>query len=356
MHKLKSIFRSSSRRRSQHKEESSSHTDSNSLRSPKDARQTTSLDERHSRQSIDSHKPDAQRTARSRPVSSIYDSNSTGNTSSAKPLVSDTAQSQPSQVGNDSIASNYKAYLPALSPVEDSNNGDYMSMGGDRRLITGESELRHEEDVADRNIDRYSQPLDSFKKASLPPTPGMFEDSSVMLQEALQALTSKNYINGWAVSKVPSQATTPKNTSRDPTAALNSGAASVGTGKYSVGREIVTKGGLVDSIRPHEETTAYEKNQWKKTSWPSRDAREEPQVAWSRRKPQSSESDDDEFHSLSDETDRDRHKSMARPLGVGIPLDGQGDIQKEIHGLLDGVVDLTNTIDEDEDVKFTPGK
>lgn len=327
MHKLKSVFRSSSRRRPQHKEESSSHTDSNSLRSPKDARQTTSLDERHSRQSIDSHKPDAQRTARSRPVSSMYDSNSTGNTSSAKPLVSDTAQSQPSQVGNDSIASNYKAYLPALSPVEDSNNDDYMSMGGDRRLITGESELRHEEDVADRNIDRYSQPLDSSKKAYLPPTP---------------------------VSKVPSQTTTPKNTSRDPTAALNSGAASVGTGKYSVGREIVTKGGLVDSIRPYEETTAYEKNQWKKASWPSRDAREEPQVAWSRRKPQSSESDDDEFHSLSDETDRDRHKSMARPLGVGIPLDGQGDIQKEIHGLLDGVVDLTNTIDEDEDVKFAP--
>jgi len=327
MHKLKSVFRSSSRRRSQHREESSPYTEAASPRSQNNARPSTSLDERRSLQSLDSHKPGAQRTSRSRPVSSIHDSNSTGNASGTQPVLSDHAYSQPSQTGNDSIASDYKAYLPALSPVQDSNSDDYMSMGGDRRLITGESETRHEEDVADRNIDRYSQPSETFTKTSLPPTP---------------------------VSKVPSQETTPKNPSRDPIVALNSGAASVGTGKYSVGREVVTKGGLVDSIRPHEETSPHEKNQWKKTSWPARDARVEPRVAWSRRKSRSSESDDDEFHSLPGGTDDDRHISPHGSFKVSIPLNGRNDVQKEIHRLLDGVVDLSNTVDEDKEVKFAP--
>lgn len=192
MHKLKSVFRSSSKRKSQHKDEADPRTEATSPHS-QNARQTTSSD---GRQSLDSHTADTQRTSRSRPVSSIYDSSSANNASSAQPLVADPSQGQTSKTRNESIASNYKAYLPALSPVQDLNNDDYMSMGGDRRLITGESETRHEEDVADRNIDRYSQPTDLSVKTSLPPTPGMFKDTSVMLHEALQALVWKNYING----------------------------------------------------------------------------------------------------------------------------------------------------------------
>jgi len=327
MHKLKSVFRSSSRRTSQHKEESSPYTEATSPHSPNNARQTTSLDERHLRQSVDSHKVDAQRTSRSRPVSSIYDSNPTSNTLGAQPPASEQAQSQTAQARNESIASNYKAYLPALSPVQDSNNGDYMSMGGDRRLIMGESETRHEEDVADRNIDRYGQPKDPYTDKSLPPTP---------------------------VSNVPSQEATQQSSSRDLTEPMNGRIASVSTSKYSVGREVVTKGGLIDSIRPHEETTAHERNHWKKTSWPSRDARGETQVGFGRRRPRRSDSDDDDFHSLSDGPDHGRHLSADDLHGVSIPLDGQRDIEKEIHHLLDGVVDLSNTVDEDKDVQWAP--
>jgi hypothetical protein len=47
-----------------------------------------------------------------------------------------------------------------------------MTLGGDRRLITGESDGRHEEDVADRNIDRYRTSLDVSKRKPLPATPG----------------------------------------------------------------------------------------------------------------------------------------------------------------------------------------
>jgi hypothetical protein len=344
MHKLKSVFRSSSRR-SQHKEESSPYAEATSPRSQHDVRQSTSLDEPHSRQSVDSHKVDAQRTSRSRPVSSIYNSKSTSNTLGTRPPASEQAQTQTAHARNESIASNYKAYLPALSPVQDSNNDDYMFMGGDRRLMVGESETRHEEDVADRNIDRYSQPLDPSTDKSLPPTPGMFKDTSVMLHEALQALVSKNYINGFAVSNVPSQETPQKSSSRDLPETKIGGIASVSTAKHPVGREVVRKGGLIDNFRPYEETTAHERNQWKLTSWPLRDAREGPQVGFSRRRPRSFDSDDDDFHSLSD-----------GPLGVSIPLDGQGDIEKEIQHLLDGVVDLSNTVDEDKDVQWAPGE
>lgn len=122
-----------------------------------------------------------------------------------------------------------------------------------------------------------------------------------------------------------------------------------------MGREIVTKGGLIDSISPHEETTAHEKNQWKKTNWPSRDAQEETQVGWSGRRSRTSESDDD-FHSFSDGADHGRHLPVDGPTGVNVPLDEQSDIRKEIQHLLDGVVDLSNTVDEDKDVSWAPGE
>ncbi|KAH7414048.1 hypothetical protein DE146DRAFT_15719 [Phaeosphaeria sp. MPI-PUGE-AT-0046c] len=325
MHKLKSVFRSSSKRTSQHTEGPGPHTEATSPRSSSNARQSTSLDERHSRQSLDSQTSGAQYTGRSRPISSIYDTPSISDTLGAKPLHPDHAQSQLSQVRNESIASNYKAYLPALSPVQDSKNDDYMSMGGDRRLIVGESQTRHEEDVADRNIDRYGQARELSTRTSQPPTP---------------------------VFDVASQATSQKSSDRNPTGAINDETSSVATGKFSVGRQIVTKGGLVDSIRPHDETTAHKKNEWKKNNWPLRGAREVPPVGLGQRRSRASESDDDDFHSLSDGVDYSRHPPADGPLERSIPVDGQGDIKDEIRHLLDEVVDLTNTVDEDKEVTW----
>lgn len=55
-----------------------------------------------------------------------------------------------------SVAENYRAYLPAISPAVDvSRDSRYMSLGGDSRHITGTSEMKHSEDIADRNIDMY---------------------------------------------------------------------------------------------------------------------------------------------------------------------------------------------------------
>lgn len=67
---------------------------------------------------------------------------------------------------DDSVADNYRAYLPAISPGGNaSRDSRYMSLGGDTRHITGTSEMKHSEDIADRNIDMYGS---SSRHGSLP--------------------------------------------------------------------------------------------------------------------------------------------------------------------------------------------
>jgi hypothetical protein len=351
--KLKSVFRSSSKRKSQNEEELSPREGGASPRSQHDERMTMSFEEQRPRQSSDSYK--AQHNNRSRPLSSVYDSRRLSNPSGAHPVTSDFTQSHPSQRAHDSIASDYKAYLPALSPVHDAHNEDPMSLGGDRRLINGESDLRHEEDVADRNIDRYSQPLDVSARKPLPAIPGMCHDESAALRAAVAALVLKNCINGLAVPDVGSQ--------RSPGDQLTSRYAesvtpATATGKYSLGRDLPTKGGLVDSILPHSETSAHEKNQWKNTNWPARSAREDTQVEWSKRRPRGSMSEDDETRTVSDPTANRQDlpiRSTGSYRGDRPTVDGQDEIHREIEQLLDGVIDLRSTVDEDKDVEWAPG-
>lgn len=124
-----------------------------------------------------------------------------------------------------------------------------------------------------------------------------------------------------------------------------------------MGKGEPTTGGLVDSILPHTEITAHEKNQWKNTAWPLRTARDESQINSSRRKPRTSESDD-ELHSPPGDF-VDRQQLPLRSNGAlhhnKIAVDGQEGIETEMKQLLDGVVDLRNTEDEDKDVQWAPG-
>lgn len=109
-------------------------------------------------------------TTRSRPVSAMYGDGRTSNVSGSRPPLDAQASSADPMTG--SIANDYKAYLPALSPLDDAPGESYMTLGGDRRLITGESDGRHEENVADRNIDRYRSSLDAGRNKPLPVAPG----------------------------------------------------------------------------------------------------------------------------------------------------------------------------------------
>jgi hypothetical protein len=55
------------------------------------------------------------------------------------------------------IADDYAAYLPALSAKSSSVDSEHMSLGGDRRLMSDPSTLRHSKDVANRNIHANSR-------------------------------------------------------------------------------------------------------------------------------------------------------------------------------------------------------
>lgn len=352
--KLKAVFRSSSKEKATDQVHQTSPTTS-----PRVDRRATSLEERSRPLTSDSSQGVAQPTSRSRPLSSVYDSRRVSNASGPQSVAVDYAQPRYSEASNEAIANDYKAYLPALSPVEDSYDDQYMTLGGDRRLITGESDGRHEEDVADRNIDRYRTSLDVSKRKPLPATPGMSIDKFSALPHPLLAISMKSHINGFADVSMTNQDSIRKNSGAASFGSTISSVPSAATGKYSVGGDLITKGGLKDRILPHKESTPYEKNQWKQAGFATRTAREESRLDWSRRRPRGSQSED-EAPQLPPDDPRDHQlvspsKSRSSDVMAGM-TDGQHDIERQIEQLLDGVVDLRNTVDEDKEVQYAPGK
>jgi hypothetical protein len=140
--KLKSVFRRSSKSRSS--------SDSHGKASPPRADRQRVSSDRNSRTSVDSSVTGSVHASRSRPVSSVYDNRRQSHDSAA-----------PTDPNGGAIANDYKAYLPALSPVNDDHGEEYITLSGDRRHIAGESEARHEEDVANHHIARHSTSIDS---------------------------------------------------------------------------------------------------------------------------------------------------------------------------------------------------
>jgi hypothetical protein len=186
MQKLKAVFRSSSKKRAAHPDHHDQHhPDATPPQSSRSNKRATSLDERCSRKSSEAYQAGNQQNGRSRPLSSVYDSR-LSNASGAQVSSVDYAQSQQHQRVNSSIASDYQAYLPSLTPSRDSQD-EGNTLGGDRRLIVGQSDTLHEEDVADRNIDRYRTSLDVSKRKPLSAAPGMYIDRSTVLHEAVAA-------------------------------------------------------------------------------------------------------------------------------------------------------------------------
>lgn len=343
--KLKSVFSSSSKKKAPSDEGGQS-----AATSPRSAhvdRRATSLDEQRRRQSAEVHRGGAQHTGRSRPLSSVYDSGRPHNDGSG-PVAFDYAQPHAPRLVDDSIANDYKAYQPVLTPVDDSNDAQHMTLGGDRRLISGESDGRHEEDVADRNIGQHRTSLDVSRRKPLPATPGMCIDQSTVLHEAETAILVKNHVNGFAVLN-----TTDQDFARKQSAGANTFGSTIrtvpsaSTGKYSLGGDVSTKGGLKDSMRPHTEANAHEKHNEKKSDRPSRSAQEESQLGWGRRQPRASESDD--------EAPRAPPANL-KSREIMPSADGQYQIEKEIHHLLEGVVDLKDTVEEHKNVQWAPGK
>ncbi|KAL6708467.1 hypothetical protein ACN47E_002730 [Coniothyrium glycines] len=281
------------------------------------------------RSSIDPHQG-----RRSRPVSSHYNDRRASNASATHYVPTGVpashTQSIPSESTKASVTNDYKSYLPALSPVDDLKGDSYMTLGGDKRLINEERDVPHE-GVADRNIDRYGSSIDASRNKPLPAAP----NSVIGLQDP------RNGSSGGASSD-PMASSVPSSTSI-----------------YPVGQNVTTKGGLVDSIRPHEEVSERTRNSWKQGGYPSQSARDESQLGWSRRRPQASESDDgqpqpppEEYMTRRDTASQPIEESTRQDATVGGQPNRLPDWKVKQQSLLDGVVDLRNTVDTNKTVQI----
>jgi hypothetical protein len=164
-HKLKSVFRRSSKSRrtsGQHEQIGDVTGHVQTSRSSGDHRRVSS--DRRGDNSIESSTTGSVFTGRSRPVSSIHDD--TQNHASAKQRLSNDLDTPPEPNGG-AIANDYKAYLPALSPVNDDYGDEYITLGnGGKMEHSGGSGARHEEAAVDRNVAPQSSSVDQRHRST----------------------------------------------------------------------------------------------------------------------------------------------------------------------------------------------
>jgi len=149
--KLKSVFRRSSKsRRTSDQHERTGDVTGHVQTSPSSGDRRRVSSDRRGDNSIESSAAGSVFTGRSRPVSSIYDD--TQNHVSAKQGLSNDLDAS-SEPNGGAIANDYKAYLPALSPLNDDNGDEYITPGnGDKMGQSGDSGARHDEAAVDRNV------------------------------------------------------------------------------------------------------------------------------------------------------------------------------------------------------------
>lgn len=74
----------------------------------------------------------------------------------------------PSNHSNDrAIANDYQTYLSALSPGSLPNEQEYMTLGGDSRLMNEAGAAKNNEDIADQNIEQFGSGRGSSRHSSL---------------------------------------------------------------------------------------------------------------------------------------------------------------------------------------------
>ena len=290
-HKLKSILKNRKKSTSPQREEertqssdaSNTYVEQHSASSNDKAQALSDSYERHAHQS-----------SRSRPLSSVYDNQHVSNAS--QPTAGDYSHANPSDLPDESIVYDYKSYLPVLSSAKEPNDNQNTTLGADRRLLAGDNDGRHAEDVADRNIDRY--------------------------------------------------ATSPEGQRR----------------------KLTHRDGLANSNPPHKEVTTHEKNHWRETQYPIRSARNEPGTGRFTREPRVS--DDDNNISQSPPGDRQNTTARSQEQPAGLPTATTNDLLKtnnshdtgssqdwklQQQSLLDGVVDLKDSVETHKETHWAPG-
>ncbi|KAF3043507.1 hypothetical protein E8E12_009902 [Didymella heteroderae] len=308
--KLKSVFRRSSQLRSSSGSHEKLGNSSHEVEAspPRADRQRVSSD-RRGRTSVDSSAAGSVYTGRSRPVSSIYDDTRQSQAPTRQTVASDFAS--PADPIGGAIAQDYKAYLPALSPVNDDHGDEYITLGGDGQHIAGQSIARHEENVADRNIARYTAPVSTLPSAQV---------------------HSRKQFAGNQSSR----------------ARLSPGLSGSHVGN---GDNVTTNGSLIDGEHLQTKSSTPEQGLAKRSSFALKAACAQPEL-----EPQkfSTLNGDNEESKVPQET----HGAVKSHFGVRhATMDGTAHGEETVLARKlreDGVADLRNTVDTDGDIKWAP--
>ncbi|KAF2661411.1 hypothetical protein K491DRAFT_452949 [Lophiostoma macrostomum CBS 122681] len=290
------------------------------------------------------------------------------------------------QSGNstqDSIAENYAAYQRAITSSQNTNDTQYGTTGGEKRLRHSSSTLKHNEDIADRNIERFSSAIASSRHSSLDggdkrASVGSLGKSSsgknfsgrASFSSAGKTSLSKHLaeIDALLVAEDPS--TSEHNVKRVSVASLgkpsrtgSTGRASRGSvGKTSVGRET----GEIDALLVAAGPSDSESLRSDQRDYPVRVARDEAHMAWRRRR-SSSDSIDDNAPRASNYGPRNVTIKPSDGMTSGAPgVDGGNDFQeyskpteyisrdRDEKPSLEGILDLNDSVDVDRTTRWAP--
>ncbi|KAK3203645.1 hypothetical protein GRF29_106g216345 [Pseudopithomyces chartarum] len=250
---------------------------------------------------------------------------------------------------DDSIAEDYRVYMLAAStPAADNTNGPpssdagFMSLSGDSRLRTGASEMKHSEDVANRNIDQYGSTTSSHSRGS------SLKGQLQQMNQAAQGRQGMNNLNSSKPRRMSVAASivslgSPHSIGESPASSLH---------KYTLGTGVATGGGLIDGILPHVEDPQALSSDRKK--WPSRQARDESTLISQRRRPAN---DDSSSEIIQEQPGRRNAKKNHGAIDLHQAIrEGPDDYRNQLRADLDGIVDLTDTEDVDKETRWAPGQ
>ncbi|OAG12563.1 uncharacterized protein CC84DRAFT_1212095 [Paraphaeosphaeria sporulosa] len=207
-----------------------------------------------------------------------------------------------------------------------STDAEFFSLGSDSRLRTGNSEMRHAEDIADRNIEHYGSNSSRHSSLGCQNAGNQFAQDHNARRQSIAA-------------SIKSLGSVPSSPARSVLGSLNFS----GLPKYSLGTGVATEGGLVDRILPHVEDPNA--RPYDRKNWPTRIARDESHHS-SNRDWRASD-DDDTSNGKRGTKERDGTMDICEAI-----LAGTG--RYDLKAALDGVVDLNDTEDTDRDVQWAP--
>ena len=165
-HKLKEALQSRARRKSQSIEDTSQYSEPNNAQA-----EHSSIFSRDQNQAYsNASERESYQSSQSQLLSSAQNLGHVSNAHASQPV--DHTYFKRPESASESMETNYSSNHPVLSPIGGSHNDRHSTIGDHRELPVRNSTRRHEEDVADRNIHRYSGSIDAGPRNATSAIPG----------------------------------------------------------------------------------------------------------------------------------------------------------------------------------------